>query len=69
VKKLSPGTMESIKLNDKIASLLMDFVTHNQKPFSKTLQKFIARGCHDLRANLVAVQILHLVQDYLDKHE
>lgn len=67
MKKLNPGTVETLELNNKIAQILMDFVSHNHKPFSKTLQKFIAHGAHDLRADLVAVKILHLVKDYLEE--
>lgn len=57
----------SMKLVDDIGHMLMDFVVHNQKPYSKTLQKFIAKGLHDIRAGLVAVHIIARIQQYLDE--
>lgn len=57
----------SLKLHDDIAQMLMDFVCHGHKPFSKSLQKFLVRGTHDLRAGLVSVAIIARVQQYLDE--
>lgn len=63
-KKLIPIDSE---LANEIASILMNFVCHNQKPYSKTLNKFIATGVHDIRAGSVARSILRKCQSYLDK--
>lgn len=57
----------SKKLHEDIAKILMEFVCHNQKAYSKALNKFIATGCHDIRAGGVALEILRLVQDFFDE--
>lgn len=53
------------KLIDAIAAKLMEFVVHNQTPYSDELTKFIATGCHDLRAGLIALEIINLCKDNL----
>lgn len=60
---------ESMKLVEDIGQMLMSFVCHGQKPFSKKLNDFVATGCHDIRAHLVAVDIIQKVQDYLDNQK
>lgn len=55
-----PFPIQHDLLND-VASILMDFVCYNQTPYSKTLQKFIATGAHDLRAGRVAIEILKTI--------
>ena len=57
----------SMKLHDDIAQILMKFLTHNQKPYNKAMQKFMAKGLHDLRAGIVSVEILVRVQEFLDE--
>jgi hypothetical protein len=71
MKKLFPNKSDEayMKLNDDIGKLLMDFVCHNQKPFSKSINKLIATGCHDIRAGGVAIDILRLVDQYLNDSE
>ena len=59
---------ESMKLCDDIARMLMDFVCNNHKG-GKSLSKFIANGCHDIRAGGVAVDILVRVQQFLDSEK
>ena len=59
----------SFKLHEDISQMLMDYVCYNQKPFSKALTKFLIKGMHDLRAGIVAVEILARVQKYLDDEE
>lgn len=56
---------ETFKVLDEIATMLMDFVNHNQKPFSKKLNNFIAIGMHDIRAGHVAFDIFRKVQTHL----
>jgi len=46
---------------DEVSKILMNFVCHNQKPFSKRLQTFIATGGHDFRATTVAIDIVRRV--------
>lgn len=55
-------------LEDEIAKLLMNFVCHNQKPFSKKLQGFIATGLHDIRAGSAAREIVNRVRAYDKDH-
>lgn len=57
----------AMKLHDDISQILMKFLTHNQKSYSKSLQNFMAKGMHDIRAGLVSVEILVLVQKFIDE--
>jgi hypothetical protein len=68
-KKLSSASEENLKLRAEIATMLMDFVCHGQKPFSKKLSAFMKTGMHDIRATDVAADILKKVQEYLDGNE
>lgn len=58
----------SFKLHDDIAQMLFSYATYHKKPISKNrLQKMIAFSNLDMRAGLVAVNILARVQQYLDE--
>jgi hypothetical protein len=59
---------ESLKLHRDISRMLMDFVCHNHKGV-KSLSKFIANGCHDIRASGVAVDIVVRVQQFLNSEK
>ena len=56
---------KTLKVVDDVSSKLMDFVCHNQRPYSKQLQRFIATGMHDVRAHLVAFEIVREVREAL----
>lgn len=58
----------SDKLHSDICRILMDFVCHNHKG-GKSLSKFIANGCHDIRASSVSIDILVRVQEFLDSEK
>ncbi len=66
MKKIFPFSADTAKLADKVSARLMQFVCHNQKA-GKKLNDFIALGCHDMRAGSEALEILRIIDEFLNE--